>query len=738
MAAEPAPAQSAAQLTRVDPDPTDAIPDRRGCYRRPVRRAWACLTSLPLLLSCAPADPTPTYWRPVDRLLDGPIPGRRGNPTQEIDHDARRVLRPFATLRLLHETRRLPPDGVLRSDLPLPPAFAKKDWAVIEIRSKPAGERASVDHVATLVVPVVRLEGQSFARIECPIAASAADAGRERLISIALQRLPAQTIAIEAPARPVPAQARLDFAIGIAENAWDQGPVEFRLEACPPGGCREIFRETVDPASSDRGRWRDRSVTLDACADLHCAFRFESRHLAAGDRSYSLPFWGEPILIAPADPQPTPRRIVLLSLDTLRANHLQSYGHDRETAPFLDAALFPQGTLFEQAYTAATTTTPSHMTLFTSLLPSVHRIVGIGSTTPLTLPIPTLPELLRQAGFTTGAITENGAILRGRGFERGFDSYWENPVPMPHRIGVQSAHTFARALDWLSTKRDRDFFLFLHTYEVHEPYEPPEAHRSHFAGTRTLHASDRAIAQHQALRYDQEIRYLDERLADFFAGLERLGLAEGTLVILTSDHGEEFLDHAFWGHGATPYDEVLHVPLFVRGPRISAGRRIDAPVSLLDIQPTLLELFGLPAPPHTMGRSFAGLLHGGDGAEWRERPIFSEAWYGYGRTEGGGKRDMEQPSLALRIGPHKLLRFEAKGAPHYEFYDLSSDPLERVDRYAEEAERARPLVEQIEGYEESMRRVREELRKGASAQRNEKVEAPLEHEDRLRALGYVE
>src|SRR5206468_9772239 len=166
-------------------------------------------------------------------------------------------------------------------------------------------------------------------------------------------------------------------------------------------------------------------------------------------------------------------------------------------------------------------------------------------------------------------VTEGGALAVHFGFERGFDSFRENPVPVPRRPGLQAPVTFADALAWLRSQRDRRTFLFLHTYEVHGPYLAPDAYAQLFRSNPPGLAPDPRLRPHQRpVLYDREIRFADDELRRLFAALEADGRLAHTLVVLTSDHGEEFLEHGYIGHGATLPDEVLRVPLPFLGPGI--------------------------------------------------------------------------------------------------------------------------------------------------------------------------
>ncbi|MFQ5349840.1 MAG: sulfatase [Thermoanaerobaculia bacterium] len=312
------------------------------------------------------------------------------------------------------------------------------------------------------------------------------------------------------------------------------------------------------------------------------------------------------------------RGYILISLDTLGAAHLGAYGSDRPTSPFFDS-LAERGILFENAFVQYPSTLVSHMSLFTGLYPQQHGVYP--PSYRLSPAIATLPEQFSQGGFRTAGHTEGGFVGRGYGFARGFDEFTDPRVEDTTDI----ERTFEKGLSFLRRLGAEDrFFLFLHTYSIHDPYQPPEPYASMFSsdeppGPRSKLPIGQINAGHQQLGraeidyfealYDGGIRYADEVLAGFFAELGRLGLEEKTTVVITSDHGEEFLEHHRVGHTQL-YPETLHVPLLVLHPDQRAGRRVPEVVQSIDIAPTLLELAGLPRLEAAAGRSLTPLLEG--------------------------------------------------------------------------------------------------------------------------------
>jgi arylsulfatase A-like enzyme len=364
-------------------------------------------------------------------------------------------------------------------------------------------------------------------------------------------------------------------------------------------------------------------------------------------------------------PPPT-RGYLVISFDTLRADHLGVYGYRRDTSPFFDD-LAARGTVFDNAVVQYPSTLTSHMSIFTGLYPAEHGVLPPDSV--LSPDIETFPEVFQRAGFKTAGYTEGG-FMRGRfGFRRGFDDFRARDRQSPREI----EHTFARGVRFLESLGPEDrFLLFLHTYAVHAPYEPPEGYRDLFqedfpdgpppgafpptgpqlvrVNAEQKRLSPEVIAYFEAL-YDATVRYADDTLRNLFGELERLSLDDEVTVILTSDHGEEFQEHGLLNHTQL-YQEVMRVPLVVVHPGVGPGR-YEPMVESVDLAPTLYELAGLRPTGRPSGVSVARVLG-----------TTVEAGRGLGRTlayaENGGK----QKALWRRTGTSLL---------HLLTFDLSPD-----------------------------------------------------------------
>ncbi|HXT52137.1 MAG TPA: sulfatase [Thermoanaerobaculia bacterium] len=340
-------------------------------------------------------------------------------------------------------------------------------------------------------------------------------------------------------------------------------------------------------------------------------------------------------------PPPT-RGYVVISIDTLRADHLGCYGYPKPTSPFLDE-LARRGTLFEQAYAQYPSTLVSHMSMFTGLYPREHGVVTADAV--LAPEIESFPEVFQRAGFRTAGFTEGGYVSGRYGFRRGFDSFRARDKAGSRQLQA----TFARGVEFLAgVPKDARFLLFLHTYAVHSPYDAPERYREPFwpgppppdgiPGTplalNTANAQEQELSQtavdYVAALYDAGIRETDETLRGFFAELSRLGLADETTVIVTADHGEELREHGRFHHTQL-YGEVLRVPLLVLHPQRREAVRQPSVVQLVDLAPTLYKLADLRPTGQPSGRSLARFVGKSapaeDGSAWAEGEAGERALY---------------------------------------------------------------------------------------------------------------
>jgi arylsulfatase A-like enzyme len=510
-----------------------------------------------------------------------------------------------------------------------------------------------------------------------------------------------------------PPKSNLVLAYGLTTVSDAEGhvPAHFGATLGCDGNAGNRLLEDVVSAPEASG-WRELSVPLPPDGG---GCRLDLRVSAADGSPIRGAVWAVPRIEGsrPLDLDgSTPRNLVVISLDTLRADHLSGYGYPRETSPRIDAALIGGGATFLDVTSTYSRTDVSHLSLFSGLYPAARPEKGrLSEDTPLTL----LAESLRDAGFSTGAFTEDALIAGIFGFWFGFERF----VERTYREDERGSATFADGIEYLRANRDRRFFLFLHTYKTHLPYAAGEPYAALFSdpaewereGMGRVPPGRRTSAD----EYDRTIREADDLVGTLLDELADLGLAEKTLVVLLSDHGEAFGEHGRVGHSYSSGQEVIRVPLVLRGPGIPEGLRVDTPASLVDVVPTLLDLLGLAPPELTQGISLVPALRGGTLPE--RRPIYF-AWLGH-------------DAAGVRYGPWKYTR--SKGGRS--FFDLEADPEERSPQPPRKRSKRsigeRLLLEHVE----ASARIRERFEGAAGS-----PAAPIsdEMQESLRALGYIE
>ncbi|MFP6664438.1 MAG: sulfatase [Deltaproteobacteria bacterium] len=396
----------------------------------------------------------------------------------------------------------------------------------------------------------------------------------------------------------IPARASLTVSLGVREEARQAklGTIRFHLSAHDEDGNQiSLLDETLTPEALRSG-WNDRRIDLAHLGGRKVSFHFATE--ATEEFAGMLPLWGAPQVLAPVADANVPN-LLLISLDTMRADMIGMQLAGRPVTPFLES-LIAQGTLFSSAITTFSSTTAAHMSLFTGVYPRVH---GVDFPTRVLPPqIPTLARLLAQHGWETAAVTENGMIGARSGFARGFRFYRENRESTSSWVQASLIRkTFADGLSWMRSHAHDRFFFFLHTYEVHDPYQPPPEHDLFPA-----HGGQLQFAKHAG-----EAHFVDAELAKLFAALRDAGILDQTIVIITSDHGESFGEGGHVGHSGAMVESVMRVPLLVWAPgRVPAGRRIDTQISIVDLMPTILDLLGAAPPSVSNGYSLAGFLRG--------------------------------------------------------------------------------------------------------------------------------
>jgi len=438
----------------------------------------------------------------------------------------------------------------------------------------------------------------------------------------------------------------------------------------------------------------------------------------------------------PAQPD-SPRNLVFVSIDTLRADHLRSYGYRRETAPGL-SALARKGTLFTRAFACSSATLPSHFTMMTGLHPRTHGVLkneGTGSPE-----LVTLAEVLRTAGFSTAAFVGSSILSAATGMNQGFEVYsddmtsyfsrgvykgtdvppeWRFARPFDPGVEVPAEDVLDRALTWVNGHAKTRFFLFVHLYDPHNSYLPPPGFR------RTFVSPNGDDLQRLRDLYDCEIFYADRQLQRLWQALEKRRLLDNTLVVVTGDHGEGLGAHQYLLHVLRVYDEELHVPLLVSGSGV-AKRKIPALVDLADLFPTLLDLLKVTAPPNE-GRDLVPLIRGQQ-AQLARGFIYGQRFASQYPIRSflldGTPQDDPLTLRYLRSDKAKLLA-PSPGGPI--LFDLASDPGESRNVAAQQ-----PLLT-----EEYARLLNRPLEKALPAVAPGGRALTPEERERLRSLGYL-
>jgi arylsulfatase A-like enzyme len=500
----------------------------------------------------------------------------------------------------------------------------------------------------------------------------------------------------------VPALASLHLGLQRAARDSDLPPDLELHVTLRAGDHRELVTRELDIGVVLQ-RWND--FAFDLAAHGGDEIEIEAAVIGRDGHAPELSIAWSPAIVSAGRPRPADERpsVILVLIDTLRADHLSSYGYARATSPEIDRRLAREGVLFERAYAQAPWTLPSVASLHSGL-PPAEIWASQGSRYRLPATGPLLAERFSALGYDTAAFVANPVVHAGLGYDRGFDTYYTPTSVEAINSTASSAPALQQRIEpWLRAHRERPFFLYAHYFDPHSPYENPDLengrspffpdYRGHITG-RHVHglflgrvqlADPVADVAHLTALYDSEIAYVDRyvgRLLDLAAQHGDRDL----LIALTSDHGEELYDHRGWDHALTLYDELLRVPLVLRWPgRLPRGARVAAPVALLDLAPTLVAAAGGELPRAWSGSDLRSALAPATPA----RPVFAE------RVERYDPR-----RVAVVSGDRKLVLFDRRGAEGLELrndrqrivqqqalqrlaarelYDLARDPREQIN-----------------------------------------------------------
>jgi arylsulfatase A-like enzyme len=471
----------------------------------------------------------------------------------------------------------------------------------------------------------------------------------------------------------VPEGARLRLATGLARETVPGSAARFQVELRQEGREPELLLDHVRVARMEDWHWEELDLDLSARSGREVTLLLRTL-CEEGDPH---PLWADPRIEAagkPSDPL-----VILIAVDTLRADRLSSYGYARPTSPALDR-LAAEGVRFDQARSNCNWTCPSFASIFTGLVPSRHGVTSYGPATPLPDELVTLAEHFRARGWATRSIAYKVPLFDGN-YEQGFDRAFNVP-----RDVIRGEENLSRALEWLGSHRGGPAFLFLHFNDPHQPFVQPEPYDRKFGSAPEalgfryppdVPGPDQEDAKRMfSDLYDGAVAYVDACIGRFLDALRERGVYERATIAFVADHGEQLWDHGRFGHGGDDlFDEIVRVPLIVKPPAgtFRPGQVVPAEVSAFDVMPTLLELAGIPPAVDLDARSLVPLIQGK--AERLERAVVTEtSLRGIALVDGGYK-------YVLQPGGEEAL------------FHLRSDPAERRDLAPERPEELARLRE---------------------------------------------
>lgn len=545
---------------------------------------------------------------------------------------------------------------------------------------------------------------------------------------------------------PVPRAARLHFGMGVTA---DGAPVTFRVQLSG----KDLYSRTVSSAAA----WEDADVNLSAYSgrNLTLVLRTESEHAGA------VGLWANPLVTTPK----TRPNVLIYMIDTLRADHASLYGYPRDTTPFLKK-LSATGVVFDDCQAQATWTKPSIASLLTSIYSYTHGIFNDYDTIPKGA-VP-LAEQLRAAGYVTADITASPWAGKITGLQRGFDYVMEFPVIQRHRTdaadrGTDSAAVNKVVFPWLERHHDEPFFLYAHATDPHAPYRPPAGFEEKFANPAETAQFNREYASlrdqgqygggtvvsregcrkngidpdkfiNQAVdRYDGEILHNDANLESLVGKLKQLGVLDNTLIVVVSDHGEEFWDHGWTAHGHSLYQELTHCVFLMWNPKLLGGaRRVTQPVQLIDVMPTLLDLLNVKAPDIVQGQSLVPLILGRP--FHRRTPVMTSRFAHPNAKPNGFVPENRINTFSVVEANWKLIYREKGrdvGLNRVELYDRRTDRTETNNVAGAHPQEVERMLAELGKWVDAQKQIRAVLGKGARSTLDQQTL------DQLRSLGYI-
>ena len=509
------------------------------------------------------------------------------------------------------------------------------------------------------------------------------------------------TEVLRIPLRELPSRPWLDVSIGTPEET----PVTFTATISKRNGSelsdsKVILEETIDvseiwePLRIDLADYVGKSLMLELAV--------------SGEKKGLWGYWGAPAIrssLVPEAGSKKPRGVIFLVVDTLRADHLNIYGYERETVQHLKK-FADEGVAFSQAISQGTWTKVSQPSMVTSLYPMSHKLFE--STDVLPASAETIAEVYREAGYATVSYASVGFVGKSSNMHQGYEELHEGFSIDEERKyrSKTSLHYVNRIIPWLERHKDVPFFAYLHVFDPHSPYVPRPPYDQVWGkpGDVEWFTEVREATEELELMknfemplkkelvektdfdpdklirvatdfYDGSIRGMDVEIGRLMEALREMGLDDDTLIVFASDHGEELYERGRFSHGGSVYGELSNVPLVFRwpnGPDFQKGAMIDRPVQNLDIMPTLLDLSGIEGPSVMQGRSLVPLLDGSGAASWQDQLAITQTF----NAADNEKRGEPGHHFGFHENGFKVVRKEIEPELVEELYDTSSDPLE--------------------------------------------------------------
>jgi len=531
----------------------------------------------------------------------------------------------------------------------------------------------------------------------------------------------------------LPSDCRLEFGIGVIseKKPEERKPVKFKIVAEHKNRMNILYEHK---SAFKKGKLKERIETsqIDLAPysgkEINLSFITEWPKNVTPDL-HVFPFWYNPILYRTISKKPN---IILISLDTLRADHVGCYGYHRQTSPHLDE-FAKESVLFKNVYVHSPWTLPSHVSMLYSLDSASHQVYY--STQKIDPALPSIASLLKDKGYLTKALTGGGFVGSVFGFAKGFD--WYEDVINRSREN-EAEILFDTASAWLKENQDKQFFLFLHTFQIHGPYESPQPWNKTFLADGAKwekiglmnflesNGKDYPFTQSEVENivalYDGEILYTDETLIKpLISLLKDLGIYDNSLIVITADHGEEFNDHGGWLHSQTLYEEMLRVPLLIKFPNSKfKGTSVEARCRSIDIVPTILDVASVSFDKEALdGESLMSLV---TGKKREDRIFISDVAY----------KNVPVPCPVLIATNRDSRKFifekSENGAKDIQVYDLENDAQEKKNVFRMIRDEAEKIHAALDEYYAAKFRIKRKI---------DEVLLDEQMIEKLKALGYI-